>query len=218
MSLPAAFEASSSGLLLGPTLEALPSIDIELERQYALDPDRPIAFCRVRCRDRDGLDRALAADGTIAEFERIGGADGESRYRLQRSETDVIGAYRAWVDAGGELLDCRGSDGRWEVEMRFPDRDSFGRYHDSRANEGVSLELQRLAADDRQHRDRDRGSTLTDAQREALARAGLRIRVLRGSRETGLSEIAAQLGISNQAVSERLRRGQAQLIADRVVE
>ena len=217
MSLPAAFEASSSGLLLGPTLEALPSIDIELERQYALDPDRPIAFCRVRCRDRDGLDRALAADGTIAEFERIGGADGESRYRLQRSETDVIGAYRAWVDAGGELLDCRGSDGRWEVEMRFPDRDSFGRYHEFLAKEGVSLELQRLAADDRQHRDRDRGSTLTDAQREALALA-YEYGFFEVPRETGLSEIAAQLGISNQAVSERLRRGQAQLIADRVVE
>lgn len=215
MSLLAAFEASSPALLLGPTLEALPSIDVELERQYALDPDRPIAFCRVRCRDRDGLDRALVADDTIAEFERIGGADGESRYRLQRSETDVIGAYRAWVDAGGELLDCRGSDGRWEIEMRFPDRASFGRYHEFLANEGVSLELHRLANDDRQYR--GRGSTLTDAQREALALA-YEYGFFEVPRETGLSEIAAQLEISNQAVSERLRRGQAQLIDQQLVE
>lgn len=217
MSLLTAFEASSPALLLGPTLAALPSIDVELERQYALDPDRPIAFCRVRCRDRDGLDRALAADDTIAEFERIGGSDGESRYRLQRSETGVIGAYRAWVDAGGELLECRGSDERWEIEMRFPDRDSFGRYHDFLANEGVSLELQRLADGDRQHRGRDRGSTLTDAQREALTLAHEH-GFFEVPRETGLSEIAAQLGISNQAVSERLRRGQAQLIDRRLVE
>ncbi|WP_226480191.1 helix-turn-helix domain-containing protein [Natrinema amylolyticum] len=216
MSLFAAFEASSPALVLGPTLEALPSVDVELERQYALDPDRPIAFCRVRCRDRDGLDRALAADDTIDEFERIGGADGESLYRLQRSETDVIGAYREWVDAGGELLECRGSNGRWEVEMRFPDRDSFGRYHEFLASEGVSLELQRLADGDGGRR-RGHRSALTDAQREALTLAHEH-GFFEVPRETGLSEIAAQLGISKQAVSERLRRGQAQLIDQQLVE
>lgn len=217
MSLLAAFEASSPALLLGPTLEALPSIDVELERQYALDPARPISFCWIRYRERERLERALADDATIASFDRIDGVDGRELYRLHGSETDVVGAYREWVAAGGELLDCRGSDGRWEIEMRFPDRDSFGRYHDFLANEGVSLELQRLADDDRQHRGRGRGSTLTDAQREALALA-YEYGFFEVPRETGLAEIAAQLGISNQAVSERLRRGQAQLIADRIVE
>ncbi|WP_222917748.1 helix-turn-helix domain-containing protein [Natrinema sp. SYSU A 869] len=215
MSLLAAFEASSPALVLGPTLEALPSIDVELERQYALDPDRPIAFCRLRYHDRDGLDRTLAADDTIDEFERIGGSDDENLYRLQRSETDVIGAYREWVDAGGELLECRGSDGSWEVEMRFPDRASFSRYHEFLASEGVSLELQRLADGD--GRRRGPRPALTDAQREALTLAHEH-GFFEVPRETGLSEIAAQLEISNQAVSERLRRGQAQLIDDQLIE
>lgn len=216
MSLLAAFEASSPALLLGPTLEALPSIDVDLERQYALDPERPIAFCRVRCRDRERFDRALADDATIAAFDRIGAADGWELYRLHRSDTDVVGAYRRWVDAGGELLDCRGSDGRWEIEMRFPDRDSFSRYHEFLVDEGVTLELHRLA-EDGAYRCCESDSGLTDAQREALTLAYER-GFFEVPRETGLSEIADRLGISNQAVSERLRRGQAQLIDHRLVE
>ncbi|MDS0475599.1 helix-turn-helix domain-containing protein [Natrinema sp. 1APR25-10V2] len=215
MSLLASFEASSPALVLGPTLEALPSVDIAIERQYALNPARPILFCWVRHRDRERVEHALATDATVADFERIGGVDGRDCYRLQRSDTDVVAAYRRWVAAGGELLDCRGSDGRWEVEMRFPDRASFSDYHDFLADEGVTLELHRLSdGDDRRHGSE---SALTDAQREALVLAHER-GFFEVPRETGLSEVADRLGISTQAVSERLRRGQAQLIEAQLLE
>lgn len=216
MSLLVAFEASSPALALGPTFEALPSLEVALERQYALDPDRPIAFCWLRCRDPDRLERALAADPTVAGFDRIAGADGCALYRLQRSETDVVGAYRQWVAAGGALLECQGADGRWNAEMRFPDRASFGRYHDFLVDEGVSVELHRLAdVGDRSRRTGD--PTLTDRQREALALAYER-GFFEVPRETELAEIAARLEISDQAVSERLRRGQARLVESHVVD
>ncbi|SER80068.1 helix-turn-helix domain-containing protein [Natrinema salaciae] len=217
MSLLAAFEASSPALVLGPTLEALPSVDIELERQYALDPDHPVAFCLIGCRDREQLDRALTDDATVASFDRIGGSDERELYRIRRSDTDVVDAYRRWVAAGGELLDCRGSDGRWAVEMRFPDRESFGRYHDFLASEGVTLELRRLATDDRRRRDLEQEPAVTDAQRTALALA-YEHGFFDVPRRAGLSEIADRLDISTQAVSERLRRGQAQLIEAQLVE
>ncbi|AGB30861.1 Bacterio-opsin activator HTH domain protein [Natrinema pellirubrum DSM 15624] len=216
MSLHVAFEASSPSLVLGPTLDALPSLEVALERQYALDPARPIAFCWTRCRNRKRLERALAADPTVARFDRIASGDDRDRYRLQRSETNVVGAYRQWVAAGGELLECRGADGRWNVEMRFPDRTSFGRYHDFLVDEGVSVELRRLAETDARSR-RAGDPTLTDRQREALALAHER-GFFEVPRETDLAEIAAQLEISNQAVSERLRRGQARLVESHVVD
>ncbi|WP_254761589.1 helix-turn-helix domain-containing protein [Natrinema marinum] len=215
MSLLASFEASSPALVLGPTLEALPSVDIDIERQYALDPTRPIAFCWIRHRDRERVERALVDDETVADFERIGGVEGRDLYRLQGSPTDVVSAYRQWVTAGGELLECRGADDRWEVEMRFPDRTSFGEYYDFLADEGVALELHRLSDGDERRRGHE--SALTDPQREALVLAHER-GFFEVPRETGLSEIADQLGISTQAVSERLRRGQAQLIENQLVE
>ena len=215
MSLLAEFEAASPDLVLGPTLAAMPSLTVELERQYALDPDRPIAFCWARCGDLERLEATLADDGTVDAFDRITRSDEWALYRIRRSDSGVVHAYRRWVAVGGELLGCRGRNGRWEVELRFPDRESFTRYHEFLEREDVDLELHRLATGDRAGRVRDR-ETLTDSQREALVLAHEH-GFFDVPRETTLDAIAETLEISNQAVSERLRRGQARLIEEYVV-
>ncbi|WP_049921332.1 helix-turn-helix domain-containing protein [Halopiger djelfimassiliensis] len=219
MSLLAEFEAASSALVLGPTLAAMPSLEVDLERQYALDPERPIAFCWIQCRDFEQFERTLDRDETIANFERINRRDESERdrvlYRLQQSDSDVVHAYRQWVSVGGQLLDCRGSDGRWEVEMRFPDRDAFSRYQAFLERENVAFELHRIA--DGSVGDRPTGGeVLTESQREALVLAyeGGFFEI---PRETKLSAVAETLEISTQSVSERLRRGQAQLIEDQLL-
>lgn len=211
MSLRVAFEASSPDLALGPTLETMPTLAVELERQYAIDPDRPVSFCRVRTDSLERFEHALDRDETIASFDRIDRAAETGLYRLCRSDTDVVQAYREWVAAGGELLECHGSNGRWSVEMRFPDRASFGRYHDFLETEGVSLEVRRLAENDLSSTDEE--TELTESQREAL-RLAYEHGFFEVPRETGLAEIADRLDISTQAVSERLRRGQAKLVAE----
>ncbi|GAB3669014.1 helix-turn-helix domain-containing protein [Halopiger thermotolerans] len=231
MSVRVAFEAASPKFFLGPTLEAMPSLDVDLERQYALDPARPVAFCRMACPDLDRLERTLAADGTVAAFDRLDRTTDWARFRITRSEprsgdggggesgseseseSDVVGAYRRWVSVGGELLACRGTDGRWEIEMRFPDRAAFNSYHDFLVTRGVEFELHRLA-DGANVRSDD--GVITDSQREALEIAFER-GFFEVPRETGLTTVAETLEISEQAVSERLRRGQARLIEECVV-
>ncbi|ARS90435.1 helix-turn-helix domain-containing protein [Natrarchaeobaculum aegyptiacum] len=215
MSLRAEFEAASPGLVLGPTLEALPSLTVDLERQYALDPDHPIAFCWVRYPDRRRLEQTLTDDGTVDDFDRVTTADDSALYRIQRSDSNVVGAYRRWVAVGGELLAGRGSDGRWEIEMRFPDREAFTTYHDFLQREGVGFELHRLAPDDRVGRDRQ-SEPVTHSQREALVLAHEH-GFFEVPRETSLETIADTLEISTQAVSERLRRGQSRLIEEHVL-
>ncbi|MFC6717358.1 helix-turn-helix domain-containing protein [Natrialbaceae archaeon GCM10025810] len=208
MSILAEFEAAASDLVLGPTLEAVPSLAVEIERQYALDPDRPVAFCWVTCADVDRLERALGHDPTVAGFELLERRGRRRLYRIQRSDSNVIGAYRRWMAVGGELLRCRGSDARWEFEMRFPDRDSFTSYHEFLERRGVALDLCRLSDGGRS---RGADDVLTEAQREALVLA-YEEGFFDVPRETTLSEIAELLDISDQAVSERLRRGQTRLI------
>ena len=208
MSLLAEFDAASPDLVLGQTLQAMPSLTLEIERQYALDPSRPIAFCWARCSDFSRLERTLDDDGTVAEFDRFVRNDEVALYRIRRTNAAAIDAYREWVSVGGELLDCRGTDGRWELSMRFPDRDAFSAYHEFLEGHGVDLELHRLA--DGEHVGTDEGE-LTDSQREALLLA-YEHGFFEVPRETTLSAIADALDISNQAVSERLRRGQARLV------
>lgn len=217
MSLLAEFEAASPDLVLGPTLSAMPSLEVKLEQQFALDPDQPIAVCWIRCDDPDRLERTLDADGTIDGFERIDGETDRLLYRIRRSDSDVVDAYRQWVTVGGELLTGRARGGRWEIEMRFPDRDTFNSYHEFLQAEGVTFELRRLADGPRPpHCEGDGRTTLTESQREAL-RLAYEYGFFEVPRETELSAIADALEISDQAVSERLRRGQARLIEEHVV-
>ncbi|RQG96463.1 helix-turn-helix domain-containing protein [Natrarchaeobius chitinivorans] len=214
MTVLAEFEAASPSLVLGPTLEALPSLTLELERQYALDPDHPIVFCWATYGDQDHLERTIADDETVDTFERVVHSPDRVLYRIRRSDSGVISAYRRWVSAGGELLHCLGTKGRWKAEMRFPDRDAFTEYHTFLEAENVEFELHRLSTGEAARRASDI-KTLTKSQREALVLAHEH-GFFDVPREANLATIADSLGISSQAVSERLRRGQSRLI-DRYV-
>lgn len=213
MGLRAEFEAASPALVLGPTLAAMPSLEVRIERQYALDPAQPIAFCWAHCSDLERLERTLATDETVDEFERLERTSERTLFRIRRSDSGVVPAYRRWVAAGGELLSCRGTDGRWDVTMRFPDRESFAHYHEFLEGHGVEFELNRLETGVEADRATE---TLTDSQREALALA-FEYGFFEVPRESELSEVADTFGISTQAVSERLRRGQARLIEAYVI-
>ncbi|EMA46197.1 helix-turn-helix domain-containing protein [Halobiforma nitratireducens] len=206
------FDAVSRRLVLGPTLETLPSLEVRLERQYAVDPSHPIAFCWVQCGDAGRLERTLDGDGTVDVYQRVGRGPDRSLYRIRRSGSGVVDAYRRWVVAGGELLESRGTEGCWRFEMRFPDRTSFARYHDFLEEEGVELTLHRIADDDPAGSENE---LLTDSQYEALAVA-FESGFFEVPRDADLSELATELGISNQAVSERLRRAQSRLVEKHV--
>ncbi|KDE60499.1 bacterio-opsin activator [Halostagnicola sp. A56] len=211
MSLLAEFEVASPDFVLGPTLEAVPAIEIELERQYALVPDQPILFCWIRSPGETNVDRTLEQDRTVARFDRLERSGGRDLYRLERSDrsrTAVVESYRRWVSLGGELLTGRAVDGRWTFEMRFPDRDSFTEYHRFLEREGVEFDLLRIADGEQTEESK---SVLTQSQREALTLAN-EYGFFSVPRESTLSDVAGALGISDQAVSERIRRGQARLI------
>lgn len=215
MSLLAEYEIAAPSLFLSPTLESVPGLEIEVERQFALVPSRPVSFCWLRYHTVEGDDRkvlesletALESDTTVDEFERIERADQRVLYRIRRSETTALGLYERWMGLGAELLRWWGSDGRWGIEMRFPDREAFTAYYSFLEEEGVAFDLHRLS----DGADAARDEILTDCQREAVYLAWER-GFFDVPRESTLEELATTLDISDQAVSERLRRGQFRLI------
>lgn len=208
MGLVAEFEAASSELFLTPTLEALEDLQAEVERQYAIDPDRPIAFCWLRDDDPTRLERALDRDATVDTYQRIEETAHRALYRVRRSRSPVIEAYGVWVELGAELLRSRGQNGRWEMRMRFPSREAFTDFHTFLEGAGVEFDLTRLADGAVPY-----GSAheLTPRQRDAL-RLAYEEGFYDVPRGTTLADLARTLDVSDQAVSERLRRGQARLI------
>jgi predicted DNA binding protein len=143
-----------------------------------------------------------ASRGKLLEAIRCDAFDDRVLYAVEwAAETDpVLGAVRG-VDA--YLLNATGSGESWEFELRFPDRGAMSEFQRRCRDRGVGFEVLRVY----NPRKPDAGPWfgLTEPQREALVLA-----VERGyydiPRDCTTVELAEELGISDQAVTERLRR------------
>ena len=198
-------------LSLATALSTVPTVEIDLEREYGTRSSSPIVFYWARDADLDAFESAVADDGTVADVDRLGDTGERRLYRARLTGTARVVTYDVWVDLGAARLEMRYIDGRWYTRMRFPDRDSLGAFRRFCVDNDLGFRLHKLYNGDTSGADETR---LTTRQREALrlAHEGGYFAVPRG---TTVSEIATRLGISDQAVSERLRRGCGRLVAER---
>jgi len=116
-----------------------------------------------------------------------------------------MGALR---ETEGSVLYAVFEEGAWELRMLFTDRDSLSSFYEL-VDEDLSLDLVRVF-------ERSNTATygefeLTDEQRDALVHA-FEMDYFAVPKRATIEEVAASLGISPQAVSQRLRRGHANLI------
>lgn len=109
----------------------------------------------------------------------------------------------------GQLLRAVGTPSTWEFELRFPDNDSLGEFTTHCEHAGISLTVSRVY--NPTDTEAEPWFGLTDPQREAL-----RLAVERGyydiPRGCTTEELSRAMGISDQAVTERLRRAIATLV------
>ncbi|SDQ58564.1 helix-turn-helix domain-containing protein [Natronobacterium texcoconense] len=95
------------------------------------------------------------------------------------------------------------------VRARAPSREALYAYRDSCLERNVGFRVKRIYQEKERATDR---YGITESQREALL-AAFEAGYFAVPRDTSLSDISAELGISDQALSARLRRGQANLLA-----
>jgi len=194
MAIIAEFEVGGTGSALDRVLRRA-GVDAELLRSFLLG-DRSLVVLRVGSDDADAFERAAAADRGVADPRRMGVAGDTVLYRLA-----VAGAEP--LLAGAEFLAAAYTDGRWSVTARFDSHEAFADHCEALEADGTVVTVGDLY--DR----RDDG--LTDLQRETLELAYQRgfFEVPRG---TTMRELGEELGVSEQAVSQRLRRGYARLV------
>lgn len=213
MSIIVEFEFRPPEMVLEETFERVPEVELEVSREVAMDPVTPIAFLWVSGCDLDAFERAAEEDETVAGLQRYGRRGDEVLYRLVVSEDTGVNVYPAWVERGGELLYKEWGDGLWYAEMRFPDYESLQSLREWCSDNGVEFRLQSVyqdeGIDDRQ--------VLTDDQREVLELA-LESGFFEVPRQASMRDLADELDVSTQAVSERLRRANRRLVAEFVGE
>jgi predicted DNA binding protein len=165
--------------------------------------DRIIPFLFVENTDTEALEARLADDDTISDVALVDDFGGQALFRLEWP-TGTDGFVHAINDHEAAILEGIGTSERWEFQLRFPESADIGAFSADCESTGIDLDLKRLYQPDEPPVE---SAGLTPTQRETLLTA-LETGYFAIPRRITGEELAAELGISDQAVSERLRRAQ----------
>lgn len=212
MSVIAEFRVAGPGIPTVGALAASPEMRLHVEQVVAEDPEEPLIFAWARGGDFEAFERALSESDVIKRFGVLESLDDERLYRIRISADAEVGFYAVDVELGTSRLETVASHEGLDLRMRFPDQDALQQYFDRCRDMGVTVSLRRLYHDDEGDPDGD-GFGLSPKQREALEDAYQR-GFFDVPRESSLSEVAGDFGVSEQALSERLRRATSTLIEE----
>jgi predicted DNA binding protein len=153
--------------------------------------------------DQAEFEESVRGTDEVRELFHLDTIEDRSLYRIDWDET-VESLIYGMVETDATILEAHGGDS-WLFRIRFNDHESLSAFSDYCQRHDIRLNVRRvhnLTAEEI----RDEPFDLTDEQREAIE-----IALDRGyfevPRRATLSDLAAEVGVSQQAVSERLRRG-----------
>lgn len=169
--------------------------------QEEIPPDRPAWMAVWLVGDATAFEAAMDDDATIRRYENLARSDDRTLYRIELTDdARSVLTYDSFVDADGVALSSVADADGWHVRARFPDREALTRHAERCRAMGIGFALDSVYT----ATEAESGS-LTAPQREALA-AALEMGYFSVPRGATTSDVADRLGVTKQAVSERLRR------------
>ncbi|WP_247728440.1 helix-turn-helix domain-containing protein [Halovivax limisalsi] len=194
-------------LLLRPTLRRLGEGTIVPENRATRD-GRRYQFVSIEADSVSVLDTALAADPTVADPLLVERQDDRLIYRVQVTDS-ALTIDGAVADRCGRIRDASITPTGWVLKLRLPTREALIEFNDECKGRDISVSVTQLRTADLA------GSPLlglTEKQQELLTVAYQEgyFDVPRGISQ---DELAAALGVSKSAISQRLRRAMSELCA-----
>lgn len=195
------------------TLEATDELSIEVERVIAHDPNSVMPYVWFGGDESTlaTLDDALEDDPSVDEAELLTDTDNERLYRMHWID-DVTVILHMLTEEEATVLDAAVEDTQWRFRVLFPERDALSRTYEFATEEGMTIDVRKI------HRLNEAYSNrygLTDPQYETLVTA-----LDRGyyeiPREMDMEALSDELGVSHQALSERLRRAHRSLVEEAI--
>lgn len=210
MAISVEFSLPPEEFVLAWTVKQVPGFRIEVERIVFDSIQRVTPYFFVTGDDFAAFEEALEGDMTVEDVVLLEERNGRRLYRTTWRE-NVRGLLLALSDVVATILSAVWEGEDWELRVLFADNESLSRFHDYCATYDVPLELERIW-DPSRFLDPDRAG-LTRKQREALVTA-VEVGYFEIPRESSLADLAAEIGISDNAASSRLRRGCRRLIEE----
>ncbi|MFB6311584.1 MAG: helix-turn-helix domain-containing protein, partial [Salinirussus sp.] len=185
---------------LGRILELESKTVIELENLVPLG-EHAVPFFSVSESVRDSFEQSVRDHPSVMSIGEVSRHADKILYSLEWDVSrDVF--FAGIIEADGHILSAIGKAQQWEFEIRFPTHEALSQFQEYCINAHIDLDIGRI------YNPAKPGSGmwygLTPAQRTALTLA-----VEEGyysiPRDISTKGLADRLGISDQAVTERLR-------------
>lgn len=191
---------------LGRILEMVGDTSVVLETMVPLG-ELTVPFFRVHG-GANGFEDSVSNQTAVTDIRVVSSHDDEILYALDWDIADDT-FFEGLLEAKATLLEAQGGADVWTFELRFPSHDSLAAFQKHCVMHTIPIEVRRLYNPTKPGAGPWYG--LTPAQRTALTRA-----VKEGyysiPRQINTKELANQFDITNQAMSERLRRGIRNLV------
>ncbi|WP_306059519.1 helix-turn-helix domain-containing protein [Natronococcus wangiae] len=208
MSVLGEFTIHPADFALNHALSAVPEMIVEIERLVATTEERVMPYFWATGGDQDRFEAALVEDPSVTHTARIDRLDEAVLYRAEWTSNIETIIY-AYVEMGATILEATGSNESWEIEMRFDDENKVSKFYEYCQENGVSFELDKLYEQAQPMASSQFG--LTPKQRETLVTA-YETGFFDVPQQITMSELAEQLGITQQALSKRLHYAHKNLI------
>ena len=211
MSLFAEFYMPSEDFTLYSTLEQFPQMVIEIDR-VAASEEILTPYFWVSEVDLNEFEAVAEDDPSLEDLRRLDDFESASLYRATWTE-NVDAIVYAYTHGGATILEAKGQAGVWDIRIRFDDRDTLHEFHKYTDRNDISFRLGKLYETSNPRTGSQYG--LTKKQQEAL-NAAWDLGYFEEPRAVTLDEIATELDITRQSLSQRLRRGHHALIANTI--
>jgi len=200
------FTSPADEFPLGSVFEDLPGVTVELER---LIPHETliIPYFWVRGVETKDIEAAFEPHVGVTNIRLVDSIDDEYLMRAEW-EPEYFGVLSALAEANVVVLSGIGTKEEWRFEVRGEGQESFAEFRTYCQENDIPIAITAVHA---MLPIQGEGYELTETQREALVLAYER-GYFDTPREVSLEEIADELGITQQSLSSRLRRGHRRLI------
>ncbi len=200
MSVTADLSISGDEFVLGTALLTDADVHIELERVVP-SSRQVLPFFWAIGSDFERFEADVQSSPNVQNLVALDAVEGRVLYRVEWSE-EVESFIYGIAEVGATILEATG-DRIWRFRLRFHDHGALSDFHDYCDAHDIGYTLDRVTTDVAEEREE---FGLTPEQRETLVLA-LEKNYFDVPRGVTLGELAAELGVTQQSVSERVRRG-----------
>ncbi|WP_262342904.1 helix-turn-helix domain-containing protein [Haloplanus rubicundus] len=202
MAVIAEFTIDSDQFILGQVLALDPDTHVEMERVVPAS-GRVMPYVWVQGGDLDAFEAAIRASEYVQGLTALDVVEDSALYRVEWDE-QVESLIYGMAETNATILEAAGNE-KWHFRIRFDDHSGMTGFHNYCTSHEIRFQLDRVYT---LAEDQDGGYSfdLTKAQRSALVTA-VQDGYFEVPRRTTLGAVGEKLGVTEQSVSENLRRG-----------